>query len=184
MASKNTTLVLPGHLPPSISTFLYTHIIHSVASARMLSTRPATPFPSSPVLDAKKEELALDENNNTHNTIPSKIRLPSRLPSINTPRGGSFRSISERISQHERPTFEASRGPVPAVFRNKRIDMNRLKNIDMDAAFGPSKRRSLSGTLTNVPLVADRGSSLMSGSRLQSQAGLTHKRLSCSVNGR
>jgi hypothetical protein len=84
------------HLPPSLTldlswlldrTFLYTHIIPSVASARMLSTRPATPFrtsypaatphnylltrlislpssiASSPVLDAKKEELALDENN-------------------------------------------------------------------------------------------------------------------------
>ncbi|OAV90715.1 hypothetical protein PTTG_00054 [Puccinia triticina 1-1 BBBD Race 1] len=146
----------------------------------MLSTRPATPFPASPVLVEEKKELPTVDN--THNTPPPKTRIPSRLPSISTPRGASFRSMSERRS-NERPTFEHSCGPVPAIFRNKRIDMNRLKNVDLDEAFGPSKRRSISGTSQTFAGFVDRGSSIMSASRLQ-PTDLIHKRLSCSVNGR
>ncbi|EFP91619.1 hypothetical protein PGTUg99_015570 [Puccinia graminis f. sp. tritici] len=146
----------------------------------MLSNRPATPFPASPILGEDKKELNTQDN--IHNTPPSKLRLPSRLPSFSSPRGASFRSISERRSG-ERPTFELSCGPVPAIFRNKRIDMNRLKNIDLDKAFGPSKRRSVSGTNHQGLGLAERGAGMMSGSRLQ-QSELIHKRLSCSVNGR
>ncbi|KNZ45321.1 uncharacterized protein VP01_825g2 [Puccinia sorghi] len=149
----------------------------------MLSTRPATPFPSSPVMTEDQTEMNAEVHNNVHNTPPAKLRLPSRLPSISTGRGAGFRSMSERLSQHDRPTFESSRGPVPAVFRNKRIDMNRLKNIDLEQAFGPCKRRSLSGTAQSLAL-SERGSCLMSGLRLQPKADLLHKRLSCSVNGR